>query len=534
MADKLKELLEKVKAWWDKYTTKQKSIFVGIGAAVIFAFVIIIYVISRPQYRTLVTCETAAEASQIVDVLSSAGIDYQNPGNGLVISVREEQLASANLALGAEGILPDSVPKLSDAINGSMSTTASDKEKYYKEYMEKKLVDDFTALSAVKNAKVHLNVPTQNGTLIQTQQEASAFIQLELDGTFTSANAANLAKATATYLGNATTANITILDYDSNLLFSGGDDYSAAGIANSMQELQNQAEAMMATQVRRVLLGTNQFDMIEVTSHLIVDYSDYEKTISEYYANSDRTEGMLAHQDLYESENEDGVGGVPGTDSNGEDLTTYMFENGSNSSSTVTESSTDYLPNQSISKTTTPAGAIDYVGSSMAITMLSYRELSEKEAEDQGLLDGITWEEYKASNGADRKLEVDPELYSVAANATGISQENISILAYETPIFYDKEGLQLDWTNVLSIVMLVVILGLLAFVVLRSMQAKSNVSEEEELSVEELLQSTPESELEDIDVETKSETRRMIEKFVDDNPESAAALLRNWLNEDWG
>ena len=51
--------------------------------------------------------------------------------------------------------------------------------------------------------------------------------------------------------------------------------------------------------------------------------------------------------------------------------------------------------------------------------------------------------------------------------------------------------------------------------------------------MESLLQSTPESELEDIEVETKSETRKMIEKFVDENPEAAAALLRNWLNEDW-
>ena len=39
--------------------------------------------------------------------------------------------------------------------------------------------------------------------------------------------------------------------------------------------------------------------------------------------------------------------------------------------------------------------------------------------------------------------------------------------------------------------------------------------------------------IENIDVETKSETRKMIEKFVDENPELAAALLRNWLNEDW-
>ena len=31
-----------------------------------------------------------------------------------------------------------------------------------------------------------------------------------------------------------------------------------------------------------------------------------------------------------------------------------------------------------------------------------------------------------------------------------------------------------------------------------------------------------------------AETRRLIERFVDENPEAAASLLRNWLNEDWG
>ena len=52
--------------------------------------------------------------------------------------------------------------------------------------------------------------------------------------------------------------------------------------------------------------------------------------------------------------------------------------------------------------------------------------------------------------------------------------------------------------------------------------------------MEEILQSTqPEATVEDIDVEAKSDTRRMVEKFVDENPEAAANLLRNWLNEDW-
>ena len=52
--------------------------------------------------------------------------------------------------------------------------------------------------------------------------------------------------------------------------------------------------------------------------------------------------------------------------------------------------------------------------------------------------------------------------------------------------------------------------------------------------MENLLQSTPEGELEDIEVETKSETRKQIERFVDENPEAVANLLGNWLTEAWG
>ena len=45
---------------------------------------------------------------------------------------------------------------------------------------------------------------------------------------------------------------------------------------------------------------------------------------------------------------------------------------------------------------------------------------------------------------------------------------------------------------------------------------------------------TQEHQVEDIDLETKSEIRLMVEKFVDENPDASAQLLRNWLNEEWG
>lgn len=56
--------------------------------------------------------------------------------------------------------------------------------------------------------------------------------------------------------------------------------------------------------------------------------------------------------------------------------------------------------------------------------------------------------------------------------------------------------------------MLLLSLGLLAFVILHSMRTRQAVQQEEEVSVENMLQSTPEAELEDIDVESKSETRK--------------------------
>lgn len=532
MADKLKEIPSKILEWWNKFTTRQKSIIIGAAAVVIFAFAIIMYVMNKPQYVSLITCDTTAQASEIIDTLDSAGIAHKESNDGLKIEVESSKQSAANLALGSAGYMPDEL-KLSDYLGNSMSTTATDKERLYNSYLDKLITETIEAQSAVKSAKVHLSFPKDNGTLAAQKEEASAFIQLELDGTFTSANAAALAKCVATWLRNDTTANITIMDTDSNLLFAGGDDYSSAGIANSMQELQNQAESMIANQVKKVLLGTKQYNDAAVTSHLDMDFADYEETVKEYYANSDRTEGMLSHEETYDSENTNDGGGVPGTTSNGEGGTTYVSPDSSNSSSTTSETSRDYLPNESIKNTVTPAGGINYTNSSISIAAITYREIHYEDVKRQGLLDGTTWEEYKSQNGADTKLTVDQDMYSLVANATGINENNITIIAYESPIFYDKESSPVTTQNVLSAIMLVLILGLLIFVVLHSMRTRQAVQQEEEVSVENMLQSTPEAELEDIDVESKSETRKMIEKFVDENPESAAALLRNWLNEDW-
>ena len=84
------------------------------------------------------------------------------------------------------------------------------------------------------------------------------------------------------------------------------------------------------------------------------------------------------------------------------------------------------------------------------------------------------------------------------------------------------------------IILAVLIVALLIFVVVRGTAPVAVADEEPELSVEQLLATTKENQsLEDIEFSEKSETRKMIEKFVDENPEAVAQLLRNWITDDW-
>ncbi len=532
MVDRLKEIWAKVLEWWNRFTSKQKTAIVAVVTVVIFAFAILIYVMSQPKYVRFQNCETAAEASQMMEVLQSAGYNAKISADGLRIDIEESQVGDAMMAVASAG-LTATEPNLQDLLNGGFSQTESDKQKLYVTYLEAAMEADFQNYDAVKKANVQLNVPNQDGTLLATKEEVSCYISLELAGTFTAENAATMARAAATRVGNATTEKITIVDTSGKMLFSGEGDFSTAGQAGSLLELNEQAERYIEVKVSQALLMTGQFDVVQVAPYLNFDYSEYEYAQHEYYAPDGRDEGMKVTESTSESSNNSGVGGVPGTDSNDEN--SYLWQDGSGYESSTETEDIKYIPNESMMSYTTPAGIIDYDTSSVTVTAVSYNIIKEEVAKSQGLLDGgITWEEYKELNSAATKISVDTDFYNAVSTATGIPVDKITIVAYRENLFYDTQAKAVNWNTVLSISLIVIILALLAFVILRSMRIEREVEPEEELSVESLIQSTQESELEDIEVETKSETRKMIEKFVDENPEAVANLLRNWLSEDWG
>ena len=180
MVDKLKEIWAKVLEWWNRFTSKQKTVIVAISTIVVFAFAILLYVMSQPKYIRFHNCETAAEASQMMDVLESGGFNVKISRDGLKIDIEESQVGEAMMAVANAG-LTATEPNLQDVLNGGFSQTESDKQKLYVMYLEQAMEANFQNYNAVKSADVQLNVPHQDGTLAASKEEASCYISLELN-----------------------------------------------------------------------------------------------------------------------------------------------------------------------------------------------------------------------------------------------------------------------------------------------------------------------------------------------------------------
>lgn len=531
MEERLKSIPSRVLAFWNKYTAKQKATIVSVSAIIIFTLIILGVVLSRPKMVTLITCKSTKETSEVKKILESSGIALNVSDDGLVVSVNKKDIANATIALGENSIPADGY-SIDAALSGGFSTTEADKQKKYKLYLESKLEETLMTMDGVKDASVSLSIPDEDGTIISQELDTYASVLLTLSGSLADGAPTVMAKYVATAVGNKTTDSVVIIDSNGNLLYSGEDNTSTVGNASNQFAVKNQAEAIVKKQVKDVMLGTNVYDNIEVAPNLDISFDVVNQTEHTYSPADGQEQGLLSHEEVYENETKGGSSGVPGTDSNSN--TTYVIEDNATSSSTTSQTSRDYTPNEKITDTQFAPGSVNYNSSSISIVATNYIVYNEDDLRARGQLNGMTFAEFMAANDVKTKTTVDDDFYTMVSRATGIAEANISIVAYDVPFFQASDASARSWSDYLMIAMIVLILGLLGFVIFKSTRPIEVLETEPELSVEALLASTKESSpLDDIDFNEKSDARKLIEKFVDENPAAVAQLLRNWLNEDW-
>lgn len=547
MNEKLKDVQKRALEFWKKYNNKQRTIMISIALAVVVSLVVLVFLLNRTEEITLVDGLTASEVADVRSELNAAGISYSVSGTGtyevsIAASDRvEAELAIANAGITSSGYGSGDYTSLDDALDGGLSTTEADKVKKYKAYLEDKLRSSLESLDYVKSAKVTINIPENNYSVLNNNEESSAAVVLNLKKDIDSSTAQNIAQWIATSLGNDSTASVTMIDTDGKMLFRGmdyvdGSDYSG-GTTVMYSEMKEYAVGTVRSNIEALFSEAELYQSISVSPYLDMNFDSVEVTDIQYSVTDEDGDGQGPYTSSYEveQENASGTSGIPGTDSNDEDIT-YEIQTDDNSSSTYTLKKYEYAVNQIITKKTPTRGTINYDTSSVSIVCRTYNVFKEEDVKAQGLLDNMTWEEFKVANAENITLDVPENLYQLVSDATGFAEDKITILAYRVPQFVDEQIIESKGiTDYIPIILSVIIFLLLAFVVFKSTRPVKVEETEPELSVEALLSSTKENQpVEDIDLNDKSETRKAIEKFVDENPEAVALLLRNWLDEDWG
>lgn len=531
MNERVKDIQKRAVDFWNKYNRKQKTMMVSITLAVVVLLIVLVVVFTKPSYVTLVECESPTVASDVKNALNDAGISFKI-SNNYVVKVKSEDKVNAEMAIAVSGVMAKEYT-IEEALSGGMSTTEADKQKRYQAHLQDRLRVSLEKLDYVRAARVTITVPETKLSVLNSKEESTAAVILNLKSDINSETAENMAQWIATSLGNDTTASVTIIDTAGNMLFRGTDYTGDAYQGGSQAEMRQAAMDLVATNVKRLFEAAELYQTVEVSSHLDMSFDTAERTEISYNT-GDREQGpYLSSYDVTQEGNSVG-GGVPGTDSNDEDIT-YEITTDENSTSTYEMHKYEYAVNQIIEKTTLGRGKIDYTNSTLSLVARTYNVFEEEQVRSAGLLENITWEQFKEQNRENVQMEVPDDLYQLVSDATGFAEDNITILAYRVPQFVDvQRGTSKGFTDYVPMILALVIFGLLVFVVFKSTRPVEVLETEPELSVEALLSSTKENQpVEDIDLNDKSETRKAIEKFVDENPEAVALLLRNWIEDDW-
>jgi flagellar M-ring protein FliF len=441
-------------------------------------------------------------------------------------------VSDARLLLGQNGISTTVNDTDYDWLfDNSFNTTDSEKKLKAKINLQSTMEADISNITGVTKASVTINLPESTSSIYDTDENATVSIMITTSSDYDSESTQGIAEYARGCVGSADTDNITIIDNNGTLLFSGTN--SSTSVSNNLL-VEQQVEEYYNSKLWNLMVNSGVYDEVSVSSNLDVNISDSQVKNVEYYSNDDDDTGPKESYYYYLAKNTDGTGGVVGTDANGEEITDYDLLDTSNGESTLNLIKETYNTSYTETVSVEPVGQVDMANSSMAMYLTKYDIYNEEDLEESGELEGTTFTEYEASH-SDVTENINPEdLVAMLSKATGIKEASIYVVERTVPIFYPAEEKSVPVQSIISILLAILIIALLIFVVFKGMKPEEQVEVEPELSVEALLATTKENQtLDDIEFSDKSATRVQIEKFVDENPEAVATLLRNWLNEDW-
>ncbi|GIZ12179.1 flagellar basal-body MS-ring/collar protein FliF [Pseudomonas sp. NCCP-436] len=263
----------------DMSVLRQLGLLVGLAASVAIGFAVVLWS-QQPDYRPLYGSLNGMDATQVLDTLTAAGIDYTLEPNSGALLVRSEDLARARLRLAAAGVAPTDTSvgfEILDREQG-LGTSQFMEATRYRRGLEGELARTISSLNNVKAARVHLAVP-KSSVFVRDERKPSASVLVELypGRALEPSQVMAIVNLVATSVPELDKNQVTVVDQKGNLL-SDQQELSELTMAGKQFDYTRRMESLFTQRVHNILqpvLGVGRYKA-EVSAD--VDFSSVEST----------------------------------------------------------------------------------------------------------------------------------------------------------------------------------------------------------------------------------------------------------------
>lgn len=535
MKDKLKNIWEKIKTFWNGLTKVLKIVIIAGAAVVIIGAIVLTVVLnssSDDEFIVLFPGMSGSESTEVMLQLQNQGVETQINSDGEIL-VRQDEWDTLVYDLAQLGY-PQTAPSYGTFFdNLGMTMTEFEKKQTLRFELQDRLQTTLKRIDGIKGAVVTITFPESNDyAWKESTEKAKASVTLTLSNSagFTAANVSAVKNLVAFSAQQMEPSDVTVIDSTTgNELLSSEEveaqnDNTGIDIADKMEYV-DEIEKRYEEKVKKLL--QNMFpDGVDVVASVEIDYNKVVEEMKQLLPDEETGQGYVKNEHKAYDVNDGTVdeGGIVGEENN-DDIPNYQNDEEDNLNSDNTK---HYENDVELD--------LGY--------LLRQTERAQGTVSDASISVIVTTENAYLSRD-DRNAVI-----MLVKNATNIDEDKISVYSRSSPIDNLNPNNDDDNDNNndtvrriliicgICLLALLIIAGVIIFLLLRrAKKRRLREQEEHEQAVAELSQRLEEAERKSIEEQSdeynkkEKATEEEVREFAKNNPEITAALIRSMLKE---
>ena len=226
MPEQLKKRQKKVIEYWNKWTTKQKTLIIGIFAGVVLIVAVFAFILSRTHYTEVYNFSYTETASRAVAALKEAGYASKLGDDNTKVLVDEDYYVEAVTTLYSSNIGDDSFD-ISDLLDTSLTTTNGERLTRTFLRSESQMKNAIMLIEGITDVNINYIAKDTSNSVLAANQTISAAVTITYNSGFDKKKVEGIATIVAKGLGNKTTDDITIVDHTGAVLYDGSEEETA-------------------------------------------------------------------------------------------------------------------------------------------------------------------------------------------------------------------------------------------------------------------------------------------------------------------